>query len=148
MIDRREFLKTTAVAASAVAVASSTTVLAGETAISSAKISDGMSPEMPAGIVYTEQQQGQWQGKAGTHAPKVTVADGKVTVVTEHPMTEPHFIVRHTVVLANGKVLGGKTFSHTDKPTSSFDLPAGYKGKICATSFCNLHDLWVTEFTV
>jgi len=148
MIDRREFLKTTAVAASAVAVASSTTVLAGETAISSAKISDGMPPEMPAGIVYTEQQQGQWQGKAGTHAPKVTVADGKVTVVTEHPMTEPHFIVRHTVVLANGKVLGGKTFSHTDKAISSFDLPAGYKGKICATSFCNLHDLWVTEFTV
>ena len=140
MIDRREFLKTTAVAASAVAVASSTTVLAGETATPSAKIS--------AGIVYTEQQQGQWQGKAGTHAPKVTVAEGKVTVVTEHPMTKQHFIVRHTVVLADGKVLGGKTFSHTDKPASSFDLPKDYKGKVSATSFCNLHDLWVTEFTV
>lgn len=136
MIDRREFLKTTAVAASAVAVASSTNVFAGETAASH------------AGIVYTEQQQGQWEGKAGSHAPKVTVADGKVSVVTEHPMTEPHFIVRHTVVLADGKVIGGKTFSHTDKAESSVDLPAGYKGKACATSFCNMHDLWVTEFTV
>ncbi|MCI5163158.1 MAG: desulfoferrodoxin, partial [Candidatus Electrothrix sp. AX5] len=101
-----------------------------------------------SGIVYTEKDQGQWEGKAGSHAPKVTVADGKVAVVTEHPMTEPHFIVRHTVVLADGKVIGGKTFSHTDKPESSFDLPAGYKGKACATSFCNMHDLWVTEFTV
>jgi len=126
MIDRRDFLKTTAVAASAVAVASGTNVFASETAASH------------AGVVYTEQQ-GQWKGKAGSHAPKVTVADGKVSVVTEHPMTEPHFIVRHTVVLADGKVIGGKTFSHTDKPESSFDLPAGYKGKVCATSFCNMH---------
>jgi len=136
MIDRREFLKTTAVAASAVAVASGAKVFASETAVSH------------AGIVYTEPQQGQWEGKAGSHAPKVTVADGKVSVVTEHPMTEPHFIVRHTVVLADGKVIGGKNFSHTDKAESSFDLPAGYKGKACATSFCNMHDLWVTEFTV
>jgi superoxide reductase len=136
MIDRREFLKTSAVAASAVAVASSAPVFAGDPAPSH------------AGIVYTEQQQGKWQGKAGSHAPKVTVAEGKVSVVTEHPMTEAHFIVRHTVVLADGTVVGGKTFSAADKPESSFDLPADYKGKVCATSFCNLHDLWVTTFTV
>ncbi|MCI5142111.1 MAG: twin-arginine translocation signal domain-containing protein [Candidatus Electrothrix sp. ATG1] len=136
MTDRREFLKTTAVAASAVAVASGSKVFAGEAGASH------------TGIVYTEKDQGQWEGKAASHAPKVTVAEGKVTVVTEHPMTEPHFIVRHTVVLADGKVIGGTTFSHNDKPESSFDLPAGYKGKACATSFCNKHDLWATEFTV
>ena len=119
MIDRREFLKTTAVAASAVAVASGSKVFAGEATV------------CHAGIVYTEQQQGQWEGKAGSHAPQVTVENGKVSVVTVHPMTEPHFIVRHT-----------------DKPESSVDLPTGYKGKVCATSFCNKHDLWVTEFTV
>ena len=135
MIDRREFLKTTVVATSAVALASSTSVLAHETA------------SFP-GVVYTEKDQGQWEGKAGSHAPKVTMTEGKVTVVTEHPMTEPHFIVRHTLVLADGTVVGGKVFSHTDKPESSYDLPAGYKGKAFATSFCNLHDLWVTEFTV
>ena len=136
MIDRREFLKTTAVAASAVAVASGSKVFAGEATV------------CHAGIVYTEQQQGQWEGKAGSHAPQVTVENGKVSVVTVHPMTEPHFIVRHTVVLADGTVVGAKTFSHTDKPESSVDLPTGYKGKVCATSFCNKHDLWVTEFTV
>ncbi|MCW5212021.1 twin-arginine translocation signal domain-containing protein [Desulfobulbus sp. TB] len=136
MIDRREFLKTTVVATSAVALASGTSVLAHETTTSL------------SGVVYTEKDQGKWKGKAGTHAPKVTVIDGKVTVVTEHPMTKPHFIVRHTVVLADGTVIGGKTFSHTDKPASNFDLPKGYKGKASATSFCNLHDLWVTEFTV
>lgn len=136
MIDRREFLKTTVVAASAVAVTSGSKVFAGETAASH------------AGVVYTEKQQGQWEGKAGSHAPKVTVAEGKVSVVTEHPMTEAHFIVRHTVVLEDGTVIGGKTFTHADKPESSFTLPKDYKGKACATSFCNLHDLWATEFTV
>ncbi|MCI5131148.1 MAG: desulfoferrodoxin [Candidatus Electrothrix sp. EH2] len=136
MTHRREFLKTTAFAASALAVASSSNVFADETAASY------------SGIVYTEKDQGQWNGKAGSHAPKVTVTDGKVSVVTEHPMTAPHFIVRHTVVLADGKVIGAKTFTHTDKPESSCDLPAGYKGKVRASSFCNLHDLWVTEFTV
>jgi len=136
MINRREFLKTTAVAASVAAVASGTKVFAGEAGTSY------------PGILYTEQQQGQWEGKAGSHAPKATVADGKVSVITEHPMTEVHFIVRHTVVLADGKVIGGKTFTHADKPESSFELPAGYKGKACATSFCNQHDMWITEFTV
>jgi superoxide reductase len=59
-----------------------------------------------------------------------------------------HYIVRHTVVLADGKVVGAKTFAPTDKPVSSHALPAGYKGKVFATSFCNKHDFWVTEFTV
>lgn len=135
MIDRREFLKTTAVAASAIAVASGSKVFAGETA-------------SYAGIVYTEQQQGQWEGKAGSHAPQVTVTDNKVFVVTAHPMTEPHFIVRHTVVLADGTVVGAKTFTAADKSEFSVQLPEGYKGNAYATSFCNMHDLWVTEFTV
>lgn len=139
MIDRREFLKTTAVAASAVVVASGAKVFAGETPAPAAAC---------AGIIYTEQQQGHWEGKAGGHAPKVTVVDGKVSVVTPHPMTELHFIVRHTAVLPDGTVIGAKTFTAADIPESSFELPAGYKGKACATSFCNLHDLWVTEFTV
>ncbi|MCI5159729.1 MAG: twin-arginine translocation signal domain-containing protein [Candidatus Electrothrix sp. AUS1_2] len=137
MIDRREFLKTSAVAASALVVTSGAKAFAAET--------EGA---CSAGIVYTEKEQGQWEGKAGSHAPKATVADGKVSVVTEHPMTEPHFIVRQTLVLEGGKVIGMKTFTSADKPESSFDLPEGYTGKACATSFCNLHDLWVTEFTV
>ncbi|WPD23038.1 MAG: desulfoferrodoxin family protein [Candidatus Electrothrix scaldis] len=137
MIDRREFLKTSAVAASALAITSGSKVFAAEAGES-----------CHAGIVYTKDSQGQWEGKAGSHAPEVTVEKGKVSIVTVHPMTEPHFIVRHTLVLADGKVIGMKTFTAADKPESSFTLPEGYTGKAYATSFCNLHDLWVTEFTV
>ena len=134
MINRRDFLKTTAVAASTVAISSTATAFAG-------------SPSH-AGIVYSKDQQGQWEGKAGSHAPEVNVEGGKVTVTTVHPMTEAHFIVRHTVVLADGKVIGSATFTAADKPVSTVELPKGYKGKACATSFCNKHDLWLTEFTV
>ena len=134
MMNRRNFLKTTAVAASVAAVGSTATAFAGSAS--------------HAGIVYSKDQQGQWEGKVGSHAPEVTVAGGKVIVTTLHPMSEAHFIVRHTVVLADGKVIGGATFTAADQPTSTVELPADYKGKACATSFCNKHDLWVTEFTV
>jgi superoxide reductase len=39
-------------------------------------------------------------------------------------------------------------FTPKDKPVSAYTLPAGYAGKVCATSFCNLHDLWLSEATV
>ncbi len=134
MTDRRDFLKTTAVAASVMALGSTATAFA-----SSAPY---------AGVVYTKDQPGQWAKKVGSHAPEVTVAGAKVSLVTVHPMSEEHFIVRHTVVLADGTVVGGKTFTPTDKAESSFELPAGYKGKAFATSFCNKHDFWLTEFSV
>lgn len=134
MTDRRDFLKTTAVAASVMALGSTATAFA-----SSAPY---------AGVVYTKDQPGQWAKKVGSHAPGVKVEGGKVSLVTTHPMSEEHFIVRHTVVLADGTVVGGKTFTPADKPESSFELPAGYKGKAYATSFCNKHDFWLTEFTV
>ena len=87
--------------------------------------------------------------KEGAHVPKVTVAGGKVTILTPHPMTPPHFIVKHTLLTPEGKVIGEKTFTAADpKAESAYDLPAGFKGKLWATSFCNLHDLWLTELTV
>ncbi|CAK8714489.1 MAG: superoxide reductase [Candidatus Electronema aureum] len=135
-IDRRDFLKTAAAAASVVAVGSAASAFAADAA-----------PSL-AGIVYTKEQPGQWKGKEGSHAPTVTVEGSKVSVITPHPMTAEHFIVRHTLVLADGTVLGGKSFTPTDKPESSFELPKDYKGKICATSFCNQHDFWLTEATV
>ncbi|MEA2116732.1 MAG: desulfoferrodoxin family protein [Thermodesulfobacteriota bacterium] len=134
MTNRRDFLKTTAVAASVMALGSTSTVFA-----SSAPY---------AGVVYTKDQPGQWAKKVATHAPAVTVEGAMVSLVTTHPMSEAHYIVRHTVVLADGTFVGGKTFSAADKPESSFELPAGYKGKAYATSFCNKHDMWLTEFTV
>lgn len=87
--------------------------------------------------------------KEGSHAPKVTVEGRSVKVVTSHAMTEKHYIVRHTLVTPEGKVIGDKTFGNTDPGAeSSYQLPEGFKGPLWATSFCNLHDLWVTVITV
>jgi len=137
--DRRDLLKTAAAAAAAAAAGSAVSAFAAD---------EAAAPPMAGSVYYTKEQPGHWKGKEGGHAPEIKVEGGKVTVVTPHPMTAEHFIVRHTVILADGAVLGAKNFAPTDKPESSYDLPADYKGKICATSFCNLHDLWVSETAV
>lgn len=135
MIKRRDFLKGSAVAVSALAFGVGTNVLASENA-------------PYTGIVYTKDNPGKWAKKVGSHAPEVKVEGGKVMVKTNHPMSEAHYIVRHTLVLADGTVVGAATFTSKNRPESSYELPAGYKGKIYATSFCNLHDFWLTEAAV
>ena len=133
MNDRREFLKTAALTTAAVTLASAGVSVASEDSLTN--------------IIYTAAIPGKWKGKEGSHAPQVTVADGKISIVTKHPMSEDHFIVRHTLVLGDGTVVGAKTFTPTDTPASSYDLPPGYKGKLYCTSFCNLHDFWMSEAT-
>lgn len=136
MKNRRNFLKTSAMLAAGVAVAGK--LKAGE------KHNDLNLP----GLIYTEKQQGMWQNKAGSHVPQVKINGNKISLVTNHGMSEKHYIVRHTLVDATGNVIGAKTFYPTDEPKSEFELPAGYKGKLYATSFCNKHDFWVNEFEV
>jgi superoxide reductase len=103
--------------------------------------------KFPAGLIYTKSDPGRWAGKEGGHAPKVTVEGATVKIVNTHPMTEKHFIVKHTLLTPDGKVLGEKTFAGTDAAAeSSFALPAGFQGHLWAASFCNINDLWVTEF--
>ncbi|HHD64836.1 MAG TPA: twin-arginine translocation signal domain-containing protein [Desulfobulbaceae bacterium] len=135
MTDRRAFLKTSAVAFSALALSRTSPVIA----------SGGGGY---IGIVYTKDNPGKWAKKVASHAPVVNVVGSKVTVETKHGMSEAHFIVRHTLVLADGVVVGAKTFTAKDKPVSTYTLPQGYKGTLYATSFCNLHDFWLTEVTV
>ncbi len=138
MIERRDFLKGSAVAVSALALGFGS--------------SPGRAHASPktdfTGIIYTKNDQGKWNGKAGSHAPIVHVSGSTVTVKTNHPMSDAHFIVRHTLVLEDGTVVGAKTFSSTDTPESSYEIPGGYKGRLFATSFCNLHDFWLTEVKV
>ncbi|WP_415716503.1 desulfoferrodoxin family protein [Maridesulfovibrio sp.] len=100
----------------------------------------------PSNVVYTSKDPGVWAKKAATHLPQVEVENGKAIIRTLHPMTKEHYIVRHTLIDDKGNVVGAKTFSNTDeKAVSSFDLPAGSKGKkYFATSFCNKHDFWVS----
>lgn len=135
MIERRDFLKGSMVAASALALGVGTNALA----------SPAASFE---GVVYTKDNPGKWAAKVKSHAPEVKSDGSKVSLKTLHPMSADHYIVRHTLVLADGTVVGGVTFKSTDRAESSYELPAGYKGKVYATSFCNKHDFWLTEFTV
>jgi len=134
--ERRNFLKKSALVAAGMAFGEAKEVFA-------------FSGAFPAGIVYTRENPGKWAKKVGSHAPKVTVEGKTVKITTAHPMSEKHYIVRHTLVAADGKVLGEKTFYPSDKKAvSSFELPPGHGTKLYATSFCNLHDFWLTEFTV
>ena len=135
MNHRRQFLKASLVVAGGVIVGSGPKVLAATT--------------FPAGIIYTADNPGKWAQKVGSHAPKVTVEGGNVTILTAHPMSSRHYIVRHTLVSADGRVLGEKTFYPTDKKAvSTFQVTPGAGSRFYATSFCNLHDFWVTEFTL
>ncbi|WP_297212900.1 MULTISPECIES: hypothetical protein [Thermodesulfovibrio] len=64
-------------------------------------------------------------------------------------LTVAHFILRHTLVDENGNTLSNKIFTPKDlKAKSTYKLPQRYKGKIYATSFYNLHDLWVSEYAM
>lgn len=135
MNSRRDFLKSSLVLGVAVAAGRPGEVQAGTT--------------FPPALVYTKDNPGRWTGKEGSHVPKVTVEGGKVTILTPHPMTPAHFIVKHTLLTPKGKFIGEKTFTAADsKAESTYELPAGFKGALWATSFCNLHDLWLTESAV
>lgn len=144
MSNRRKFIKTTLLVASGLAVSG--------TAIAKGNLPAGKAAKTPkfSGVIYTDKDQGDWDGKAGSHAPKIKVDGLKVTLHTDHGMSDRHFIVRHTLVMPKGEVLGTQTFypNEDEKAISTHDLPEGYSGKLYATSFCNKHDFWVTEFEV
>jgi superoxide reductase len=134
MKGRRDFLKKALAAGGAAVVAGATKLSAATT--------------FPPGLVYTQDAPGRWKGREGAHVPKATVSEGTIKIVNTHPLTANHYIVKHTLLTPDGKVLGEKTFSSADAPESSFALPAGFKGTLWVTSFCNIHDLWLAELTV
>jgi superoxide reductase len=132
MPDRRTFLKSSLAAAAAALMGTGSAEAADSSLLGS--------------VVYTAEHPGKWTQKEGSHAPVITVDGSKVKVQTNHPMTEKHFIVRHTLVLADGDVQGRRTFTAKDpEAVSTYELPEGYAGVVIATSFCNLHDFWLTE---
>ena len=103
----------------------------------------------PAGLIYTKDAPGRWKGKEDLHAPKVTVEGRKISVLTPHPMSPQHFIVKHTLVGNDGRFFGEKIFTGTDpQAASEYVIPDDFIGVLRATSFCNLHDFWLTEFEI
>ncbi len=136
MHKRRDFLKASLVLAAGAAVGSATKTPAATGTI-------------PDNIIYTAENPGKWSAKVGSHAPIVSRSGKTITVTTRHPMNEIHYIVRHTLVTENGAVIGAMTFDPDDREAvSTYELPDNAGAKIYATSFCNLHDFWCTEFSV
>jgi len=135
-MDRRYFLIGSA-AATAVATMSGTAL---------AKGGDASLP--PKNLVFTNDNAGIWEAKKGSHVPKIEVTGTKITISTKHGQSDDHYIVRHTLLLADGTVVGSTTFTPESKPISEYELPSNYKGSIFATSFCNRHDLWLNEATI
>ncbi|MEJ2692796.1 MAG: desulfoferrodoxin family protein [Candidatus Thiodiazotropha sp.] len=134
-MDRRSFLMSSA-ATAAIATIGGT-----------AHATEGGSPLPPKNLVFTQVNTGHWESKKGSHLPKIELTGRKVRVSTKHSQSEDHYIVRHTLLLADGTLVGSATFSPDDKPVSDYELPNGYKGSLFATSFCNRHDLWLVETT-
>jgi len=133
-MQRRDFAKSTllgVVMAAALPVASS---------------AENADPNM--NVVFTESDPGHWAKVQALHVPTTTVAGGKLTIKTPHPQSEAHYIVSHTVVLADGTFLSRKTFTSKDDPISEHTLPAGYTGKVTVTSTCNQHDWWAKTVSV
>ena len=105
---------------------------------------------LPGNVIYSEAEQGIWQGKAGSHAPVLTTKGDKGIIETKHGMSPAHYIVRHSIVDHADNVVFRHTFKYDDKEAkSSFDLSLLKKGeKYIALSFCNKHDLWMSEVSV
>jgi superoxide reductase len=122
--------------------------LAGAAIAASLPLAAKAASDRAKNVVFTAADPGHWAGVEALHVPDITVSGSTLTVKTPHPMSQPHFIVSHTVVLEGGKFLDRKTFTYVDQPVSVHTLPDGYTGKVVVTSTCNLHDFWVKTITI
>ena len=147
MTDRRRFIKTMFVGAVGIVLTQNSELMASSRALPKKVAKKIEKMILPLNVIFSKKNDGTWKNKGGSHAPIVTIKDGKVTIETKHGMSKKHYIVRHTLVTSTGVYIGGKTFYPKDKAISVFELPKGDKSFI-ATSYCNKHDLWITEFNL
>lgn len=143
-MDRRKALKVAVFGGAAVSVG--TPLWAASTSMSE------VSRSLAGKLYYTEDHPGRWKGKAKGHAPRVKVetdgTDQLVKIVTAHPMSFEHHIVKHILLDRRLDLLGEQVFDISfDLPQSQFSL-SGYRGRLYALSVCNLHDTWISELEV
>jgi superoxide reductase len=98
-------------------------------------------------LIYSADAPGRWAGKEHGHVPLMRlerIADEvAVQIVTRHPMSSDHYIVKHMVLDQNFEILGETMFDFTfDYPQSHFRLK-GVSGRLFAVSLCNIHDSWL-----
>ncbi|MEM9494157.1 MAG: hypothetical protein AAGC55_33735, partial [Myxococcota bacterium] len=97
-----------------------------------------------------------WEGKAGSHAPQVTVATGGggIEALTPHVQgTEEkpgHFITCQFVEGSDGTVFDFRIYTRTDadQVTDFLDVPSTYSGELNVYAYCTEHDLWLTKSAV
>jgi superoxide reductase len=134
MQKRRDFLKTSLVTSAGLVAATVLPVSATENSKTNI-------------FAYTQEHQGRWEGKAGSHAPVITIEGNKVTLETKHEMSDVHYIVKHSLLDSSGNVLGEQIFFPQNKKAISTYVIEGKYTELYALSFCNIHDLWVTKFS-
>ncbi len=98
-------------------------------------------------ILYTDTP-GLAGGAAATHRPIVTVEGDKITVKTEHAMTVEHYISKHQIRALDGSLIGEKNFAPTAAAPLSVYPKGALAGNFMAYSYCNLHGIWKSPFTV
>lgn len=105
---------------------------------------------------YTEENPREWKSIASEHIPIVrkSIHKGKEAVLIEVPLkraTIEHYIQRIGILDVNGKEIASVAIQRVPNPPVYayfyFDgLPYGKELKAYAR--CNLHDTWVTPFTL
>ncbi len=155
-MDRRSFLKTSAVYAVSVGVPATlwgcsknkTSTNMPSDMESKAKW-DATAAQLERDGVLTNEVQGKWEGKAGSHVPQVSfnMGEGTVTLETKHGMSPEHYITAHYVRDQNNRIVGLVRYTGNESAAkSTMKLPRGTT-KITAYSHCNLHDHWASGVT-
>ncbi|EDQ87941.1 uncharacterized protein MONBRDRAFT_37611 [Monosiga brevicollis MX1] len=107
--------------------------------------------ELLGGEIFTKEQPGKWEGKAGGHVPVVSKNDdGTVTVKVPHVMKkgekdeDDHWIEYVFVQDAEGNIVAMNKFTPTDAAAAiSFQPEAGKT--LTPFGYCNLHGMWKGE---
>lgn len=97
---------------------------------------------------YTRTDPGRWKGKEESHIPKLTAADGRLSIKTEHTMSSDHYIARLQLRNESGNIIADKVLTAKDKPETTFIIPMPSGEKISAVSICNLHGTWKEDLNI
>eukprot|EP00045_Choanoeca_perplexa_P016100 m.212761 g.212761 ORF g.212761 m.212761 type:complete len:123 (-) comp17169_c0_seq1:4356-4724(-) len=103
--------------------------------------------ELASGEVFTAEEQGKWQGKAGSHVPVASKNDdGTVTVKVPHVMKkgdadDDHWIEFVYVEDSEGNVVAISKFAPTDPEAIIKFTPTEGKS-YTPFGYCNLHGMW------
>src|SRR5262245_63759710 len=117
--------------------------------------------EAASGTLYSEANEGQWVGKAGTHVAKVVDnGDGTLTASCTHAMIDADAlamppVAQHWITTIYVRDVDTDTVIHLEElvtrgpdkagtATTTFKLPRGVS-RIKVYAYCNQHDLWVTQ---